>query len=77
MTFRKADELREVVGETPTEHLLVETDAPFLTPHPHRGERNEPAYVRFVIEKIAQIKGLDFEAAVEITTANAARLFQW
>jgi TatD DNase family protein len=77
VTFRKADELRQVVAEMPLERLLVETDAPFLTPHPHRGERNEPAYVRFVTEKIAQIKNLAFEAAAEITTANANQLFHW
>jgi TatD DNase family protein len=77
VTFRKADELRQLVAEMPIEHLLVETDAPFLTPHPHRRERNEPAYVRFVAEKLAQVKNLSFEAAVESTTANAARLFQW
>jgi TatD DNase family protein len=77
VTFRKADELRQVVAEMPIERLLAETDAPFLTPHPHRGERNEPAYVRFVTEKIAQIKNLAFEAAAEITTANAERLFRW
>lgn len=77
VTFRKAAELHRVVREIPVERLLVETDAPFLTPEPHRGKRNEPAHVRFVTEKIAQIKDISFKAAVEYTTANANFLFQW
>ena len=77
VTFRKADELREVVASLPLISLLIETDAPFLTPHPHRGERNEPAFVRFVAEKIAQIHHLTYEAVGQTVSANAARLFQW
>jgi TatD DNase family protein len=77
VTFRKAEELRLVVISLPPESLLVETDAPFLTPHPHRGRRNEPAHVRFVAEKIAEIHSLPLETFARITTANAERLFCW
>lgn len=77
VTFKKADLLRQVVAEMPLECLLVETDAPFLTPHPHRGERNEPGYARFVAEKIAQVRGVSIETVMEITTANAQKLFLW
>lgn len=77
VTFRNAGLLREVVAAAPLERLLLETDAPFLTPHPHRGERNEPAYVRHIADKIAEIKDLPVEVVAEITTENANRLFKW
>jgi TatD DNase family protein len=77
VTFRNADELRQVAAGIPLERLLIETDAPFLTPHPHRGKRNEPAYVRFVAEKIAEIHSLPFETAAQTAAANAERLFNW
>jgi len=64
-----------VVENLPLEHLLVETDAPYLTPVPHRGKRNEPAYVRHVAEAIARIKGIAVEEVEEQTTANAIKLF--
>lgn len=76
VTFKKAETLRRVVAQVPLEHLLVETDAPFLTPHPYRGRRNEPAYVRFVAEKIAQVKGLPFEEVARVTTEHARRRFR-
>jgi TatD DNase family protein len=57
------------------ERLLVETDCPFLPPHPHRGQRNEPAYVRLVAERIAELRGVPLSALAEATTANARRLF--
>jgi TatD DNase family protein len=66
-----------VVASIPDEFLLVETDAPFLTPHPYRGERNEPALVRYVAEKIALIRQMNIETITEITTLNAERLFRW
>jgi TatD DNase family protein len=77
VTFKKADELREVVADMPVDALLVETDAPFLTPHPHRGQRNEPAYVRFVAAKIAELQAVSSEQIAETTTSNADRLFKW
>lgn len=77
VTFRKAEETQKVVAGFPLENLLAETDAPFLTPDPHRGKRNEPSYVRFVVEKIAQIKGQAPERVADVTSANAERLFNW
>jgi TatD DNase family protein len=77
VTFRNAPELRQTVANLPLDRVLTETDSPFLTPHPHRGERNEPAYVRFVAEKIAELHGQSFEAAAAVTNANADRLFRW
>ncbi len=77
MTYKNAEMLRQVAVGAPLESLLVETDAPFLTPHPHRGERNEPAYVVFVAEKIAQVRQLPVERIEGAITANAERLFHW
>lgn len=77
LTFKKADILREVAANLPEEALLIETDAPFLTPHPHRGERNEPAYVKLVAEKMAEVRQIKFEKIARLTTANAERLFHW
>ncbi len=75
VTFPKAESLREVVREIPIEHLLVETDAPYLAPQPFRGKRNEPAYVRHTAEMIAQVKGLSFDDVARITSFNAMQLF--
>jgi len=60
----------------PLDYLVIETDAPWLSPHPFRGKRNEPARVRLVAEKLAAIKGLSFEEVAATTTANARRLFR-
>jgi TatD DNase family protein len=75
VTYRNADRLREVVCAVPLERLLVETDAPYLTPHPHRGERNEPAYVRWVAQAVADAKRLTLEQVAVQTCENAAGLF--
>jgi TatD DNase family protein len=75
VTFPKAEALREVVKQVPIEHLLVETDAPYLAPQPMRGKRNEPAFVRHTAEAIAKIKGLTFEDVARITSFNAMQLF--
>jgi len=75
VTFPKATALREVVRQIPIEHLLIETDAPYLSPQPMRGKRNEPAYVRHTAEAIAQIKGLSFDDVARITSYNAMQLF--
>ena len=66
VTFAKADDLREAAAATPLERIVVETDSPFLTPHPHRGKRNEPAYVRLVSEAVARVKGIEPEWVEEV-----------
>jgi TatD DNase family protein len=75
ITFKKADEMRRAAHNAPAARILVETDAPFLAPHPRRGRRNEPAYVRYVAEKLAEVRGVDPAAIAEQTTQNAATLF--
>lgn len=75
MTFKNARQLQEVLPELPLEKILVETDSPYLSPHPHRGERNEPANVRFVIQKIAELLEMDVREITKITTKNALELF--
>ncbi|MBR5808004.1 MAG: TatD family hydrolase [Alistipes sp.] len=74
VTFKKSA-LAEVVKAMRLEDLVVETDAPYLTPAPHRGTRNESSYVRFVAAKIAELQGVDYDVVAEQTTANARRIF--
>ena len=76
VTFKNAKKAPEVVAAVPLEKLMIETDAPYLTPVPHRGERNDSSYVRLVAEKIAQIKGLTTQEVENATTANGKRLFK-
>ena len=76
VTYRNAHQLSATVKNLPLNRLLIETDAPFLTPHPHRGKRNEPAYVQLVAEKIADLKNLPLQEVAQVTTANAQALFQ-
>lgn len=75
VTFAKSTKLKEIAAAVPLERLLVETDSPYLTPHPHRGRRNEPAHVRLVAEEIARLRGLSLEAVAEATTNNVKQLF--
>jgi len=75
ITFRNADSLREVARRVPLDRLLVETDCPYLAPVPFRGKTNEPAYVRYVAEKIAQVRGTTLDDISEATTNNFFRLF--
>jgi len=75
VTYPNAGQLRDVVRAVPVERVLLETDAPYLTPQPHRGRRNEPAYVRFVAQAVAEIKGLSLEQVMIQTTANVRALF--
>jgi TatD DNase family protein len=75
VTFSTAGRLREVAKRVPLDRLLVETDCPYLTPEPHRGRRNEPAYVRHVAEAIGCLRGVSLEKVAQVTTENAARLF--
>jgi len=77
VTFKNAPDLQALVGSLPLERLLIETDAPFLTPHPFRGKRNEPARVRLVAEKIAELRGMAVEDVIAVTGENARRLFAW
>lgn len=76
ITFNKCGELRDIFAKVPLERLLVETDSPFLAPIPERGHRNEPAFVRFTAEKLAQIRNLPFEKIAQITSDNFCNLFR-
>ncbi len=75
VTFPKANRLRQVAAAVPLERVLMETDCPFLTPVPHRGRRNEPAYVRHVAEAVARARGMPGEEVARATADNACRLF--
>ncbi len=75
VTFKNANYYR-LIDRVPVEQLLLETDSPFLAPVPFRGKRNEPAYIKFSADKIAQIKGITTEELARITTENAKNLFQ-
>lgn len=76
ITFRSAHAFREMISQLPLERLLVETDAPFLTPEPHRGKQNEPAYVQLVAEKLASVLGRSVTDIIAQTTVNAQELFR-
>jgi TatD DNase family protein len=76
LTFKNAKKLVNVLPKIPREKLLVETDAPYLTPHPHRGKRNEPAYTKLVVEKIAQLLNTSEEIVERETTESAYQLFK-
>lgn len=76
VTFKNAKELQEVVRDIPLDRLLVETDAPYLAPVPHRGKINQPAYTRYVVDFIAELKGITPEEAVHATTNNFYKLFR-
>ena len=75
VTFKNAKKPKEVAAEVPLDRLLIETDCPYLAPHPFRGKRNEPAYVKLVAEQIATIKQIPVEEVSRITTENAKKLF--
>ena len=75
VTFKNAAKLPEIMTKIPLERLLIETDSPYLTPVPLRGKRNEPAYVRFVAEHIAALRGISGEELAKVTTKNVCDLF--
>ncbi|MCB1180901.1 MAG: TatD family hydrolase [Chlamydiia bacterium] len=77
VTFKKSDELRKVAVMVPDDHLLIETDAPYLAPVPHRGRQNEPAYLRSTAELVASLRGQTIEELAIITTRNARTLFHY
>jgi TatD DNase family protein len=68
--------LDDAIRETPLDRLLVETDGPYLAPVPHRGKRNEPAFVRHVAEQVARVRGIPVDELIAVTGANAERVFQ-
>jgi TatD DNase family protein len=76
VTFKSADNVVDAVRRCPMDRMLVETDAPYLAPIPHRGKRNEPAYLPRTVERIAEIKGMTAQEVAQATTANARRLFR-
>ncbi|MGP6139179.1 MULTISPECIES: TatD family hydrolase [unclassified Jeotgalibaca] len=76
VTFKKATEVHEVAKAVPLDKLLIETDAPYLAPVPYRGKRNEPSYVKYVAEKIAELRGMTTEEIATITMQNANKLFR-
>lgn len=77
VTFKNARDRQQVAANLPLDHLLMETDAPYLTPHPYRGRRNEPAYVALVAEKIAELHQQPVDSVIQATWNNADQLFYW
>jgi len=77
VTYRNAETLRQITIQLPIERQILETDAPFLTPHPNRGQRNEPAYVRLVAERFATLHSISLADATAKTSQNATNLFNW
>jgi len=77
VTFKNAPDRRDVVASLPLDALVLETDAPFLAPHPYRGRRNEPAYVRLVAAQVAELHGRSLEDVAQLTSRNAQKLFRW
>lgn len=76
LTFQNAKKLINVLSKIPKEKLLIETDGPYLTPHPHRGTRNEPAYTKYVAEKMSQLLDVSIDEIESLTTKNALNLFK-
>lgn len=75
LTFKNGRKLKEIVAAVPLEALVVETDCPYLTPHPYRGQRNEPSYVNYVVDEIAAIRAIDRSEVMAVTTNNLQNLF--
>lgn len=75
VTFKNAVKTKEVAKDVPLDRLMLETDSPYLTPVPFRGKENQPAYVRYVADEIAKLKGIDVKEVIEATTKNAERVF--
>ena len=77
VTFKNARKMKDVVKEIPLEHLVLETDAPYLTPHPFRGEENAPKYLNLIAKEIANLKDLTVEFVQKETTKNAEKIFNF
>jgi TatD DNase family protein len=77
VTYGNAHTRQEIITALPLDHILLETDAPFQTPNPHRGKRNEPSYVRLIADKIALLHSLTVEEVASVTSENARKLFDW
>ena len=75
VTFRNAEQVQDVARHVPLERMLVETDSPYLTPMPYRGKSNQPAYVRYVSEHIAELRGVSLESIARVTHDNFFKLF--
>jgi len=76
VTFKNAVALKQVARQIPLDRILVETDSPYLAPVPYRGKTNQPAYVKYVAEEVASLRGIDYETLAEATTENFFRLFR-
>jgi TatD DNase family protein len=76
LSFKAAQEVRDVTSKVPLDRIILETDCPYLAPTPHRGRRNEPAYLVDVCRAFAEHRGMTFEEAAELTTKNAIELFR-
>jgi len=76
VTFKNAIKMKEVAIDIPLEKLLLETDTPYLTPVPFRGKENQPAYIKYVAEEIAKLRGITFEEIAQVTSLNAERVFK-
>ncbi|MCK9372888.1 MAG: TatD family hydrolase [Sulfuricurvum sp.] len=77
ITFQNAKKLVNILPKIPRDKLLIETDAPYLTPHPHRGGRNEPSYTRYIVDKVADLLNISVHEVESITTSNAKKLFDF
>ena len=75
VTFKNNKKTQEMVKQVPLDRVVIETDCPYLTPEPFRGHRNEPTYVKYVAEKIAEIKGISYEEVIKVTTENAKAIY--
>jgi TatD DNase family protein len=74
-TFKPAENVREIIALTPFDNILLETDAPYLTPVPYRGQKNEPKYLPFIAQQVATVKGIEVEALLPQVRANSMRVF--
>lgn len=77
ITFKNTEGIKKALEKTPLNRILFETDAPYLTPHPHRGKRNEPAYLEYILKKAAEIKGLNIDQLAKLSTENAERVYNF